>query len=276
MGVKLKEVFMSINKEFNTLKFEDIDGLGILTVNRPKALNALNTEVHTELREFLTSLKEDKEFSVKGLVLIGAGEKAFIAGADIKEMLDMSVDEARAFSRLGQEVSLLLEELSIPVIAACNGFALGGGCEMAMACDFMYASTNAIFGQPEVKLGLIPGFGGSQRLSKLVGRNKAKEIIYTGRNVSIEEAVSLGLVVKVFETREELLAGSLETLKKITRNSPHAVGIAKKIMNEGNDLTVCAGLEIEMDQFGAIFSSEDKKEGTMAFVEKRRPIFTGK
>jgi len=276
MVVKLKEVSMNIKKEFNTLKFEEVEGLGILTVNRPKSLNALNTEVHTELKEFLTSLKADNDFTIKGLVLIGEGEKAFIAGADIKEMLDMSVDEAKKFSHLGQEVSLLFEELSIPVIAACNGFALGGGCEMAMACDFMYATTNAVFGQPEVKLGLIPGFGGSQRLSKLIGRNKAKEIIYTGRNVAVDEAVELGLVVKVFETREELLNGSLETLKKITRNSPNAVAIAKRVMNEGNDLTVAAGLDVEMESFGAIFSSADKKEGTMAFVEKRRPVFTGK
>jgi enoyl-CoA hydratase len=276
MVVKLKEVSMSINKEFNTLKFENVEGLGILTVNRPKSLNALNTEVHTELREFLTALKNEKDFSIKGLVLIGEGEKAFIAGADIKEMLDMSAEQAKAFSRLGQEVSLLFEELQIPVIAACNGFALGGGCEMAMACDFIYATQNAVFGQPEVKLGLVPGFGGSQRLSKLIGRNKAKEIIYTGRNVSIDEAMNLGLVVKVFETREELLSGALETLKKITRNSPHAVYISKKIMNEGNDLTIAKGLEIEAEQFGEIFSSEDKKEGTMAFVEKRKPVFTGK
>ncbi|OUR96332.1 enoyl-CoA hydratase [Halobacteriovorax marinus] len=262
-----------MNTNFETITFEDQDDFGVLTLNRPDKLNALNLKVLSELKEILTSLKSS---SIKGMVFTGAGEKAFIAGADIAEMSDMTVEQAKEFGELGQSVTLLFEELPFPVIAAVNGFALGGGCEMAMSCDFIYASEAAVFGQPEVKLGLIPGFGGTQRLAKIIGRNFAKEIIYSGRNVALSEAKELGLVVKSFANKEELMAGAFKTLGKISRNSPKAIAISKSVMNDGNDLTVSLGLKVELEQFSEIFGSEDKKEGCQAFVEKRAANFTGK
>ncbi|WP_127714951.1 enoyl-CoA hydratase/isomerase family protein [Halobacteriovorax sp. HLS] len=264
-----------MNTKFETITFEVKDGFGVLTINREKSLNALNSLVHIELRDCLSVLK-DNDLKLRGMILTGAGEKAFIAGADIVEMSEMTSDEAYDFATLGQENTLLMEELPFPIIACVNGFALGGGCEMAMSCDFIYATESAVFGQPEVKLGLIPGFGGTQRLSKLIGRARAKEVMYTGRNILIDEAKEVGLVVKVFKTKEEMISGAMETLKKISFNSPLAVGLAKHVMNAGNDLTNVEGLEIEARQFGEIFGSEDMKEGTTAFVEKRKPVFTGK
>ena len=267
---------MFITDNYETITFEVKDNIGHLTIDREKKLNALNSQVLNELKTLLTHLiKEDKGRTVKGVIVTGAGEKAFIAGADIAEMQDMSVDQARVFGALGQEVTVLFEQLPMPVIACVNGFALGGGCEMAMACDFIYATENAVFGQPEVKLGLIPGFGGTQRLSRIVGRHRAKEIIYTGRNVGSEEAHNIGLAIKLYLTKEELIAGALKTFSYILRVSPNAVKLSKKVMNSGNDLTVTEGLAHELEQFSAIFSSEDMKEGTSAFVEKRAPNFTG-
>jgi enoyl-CoA hydratase len=269
-------VSMFITDNYETITFEVKDNIGHLTIDREKKLNALNSQVLNELKTLLTHLiKEDKGRTVKGVIVTGAGEKAFIAGADIAEMQDMSVDQARVFGALGQEVTVLFEQLPMPVIACVNGFALGGGCEMAMACDFIYATENAVFGQPEVKLGLIPGFGGTQRLSRIIGRHRAKEIIYTGRNVGSEEAHNIGLAIKLFLTKEELIAGALKTFSYILRVSPNAVKLSKKVMNSGNDLTVSEGLAHELEQFSAIFSSEDMKEGTSAFVEKRAPNFTG-
>lgn len=272
MEEKLERVFMNTN--FETITFEKVGDFGVLTINREKSLNALNSQVHMELKDCLSVLKLNED-RLKGLILTGAGEKAFIAGADIVEMSEMSADEAYDFATLGQENTLLLEDLPFPAIACVNGFALGGGCEMAMACDFIYATENAVFGQPEVKLGLIPGFGGTQRLAKLIGRNKAKEIMYTGRNVKIAEAQELGLVVKTFSSKEEMIEAAMGTLGKISNNSPHAVGMAKYVMNSGNDLTVAEGLEIEAKHFGEMFNSFDMKEGTKAFIEKRVPEFKG-
>jgi len=272
-----EEVFMFITDNYETITFEIKNGVGHLTINREKKLNALNSTVLAELKKILSHLiEEDRGHTVKGLIVTGAGEKSFIAGADIAEMQDMSVDEGRSFGALGQEVTLLFESLPMPAIACVNGFALGGGCEMALACDFIYATESAVFGQPEVKLGLIPGFGGTQRLSKVVGRNRAKEIIYTGRNVLADEAAQIGLTIKTFSTKEELIAAAEKTLGLVQRVSPNAVRISKKVMNSGNDLTNEEGLKQELDQFSAIFSSEDMKEGTKAFVEKRKPEFTGK
>lgn len=264
---------MSTN--FETITFERNGDFAVLTINREKSLNALNSQVHMELKDLLTVLKANED-GIKGMILTGAGEKAFIAGADIVEMTDMSSDEAYDFAVLGQENTLLMEELPFPVIACVNGFALGGGCEMAMSCDFIYATETAVFGQPEVKLGLIPGFGGTQRLAKLIGRNKAKEILYTGRNIKVDEASEMGLVVKTFANKEEMLNGAFETLTQIAKNSPLAVALSKHVMNSGNDLTVSEGLEVEAKFFGEIFSSHDMKEGTKAFVEKRKPEFQGK
>ena len=270
------EDFMNINKNYQTIKFEMKDSVGYLTINRPAKLNALNVEVLSELKELLTDLKNDENFHFKGILLTGEGEKAFIAGADIAEMSEMTPSDAYTLGHLGQQVSVLLETLQVPVIACVNGFALGGGCEMAMSCDFIYATDNAVFGQPEVKLGLIPGFGGTQRLAKLVGRNNAKEMIFTGRNVKADEALKMGLIVRTFATKASMMDEAVNTLKAISVNSPFAVSIAKKVMNEGIDLTINEGLQLEKRQFSGIFSSEDMQEGTRAFVEKRTPSFKGK
>ena len=267
---------MNINRNWNTLKIDLKDNFATITVNRPTKLNALNVEVLSEFKELLIEINKDEEFKIKGAILTGEGEKAFIAGADIAEMSDMTPSDAYTLGHLGHQVTLLLESLKIPVIACVNGFALGGGCEMAMGCDFIYATKNGVFGQPEVKLGLIPGFGGTQRLAKLVGRNLAKEMIYTGKNITATEALSMGLVNKVFDTREAMFEEAFKTLKAITANSSFAVSIAKKVMNEGVDLTITEGLQLEKRQFSAIFSSEDMKEGTRAFLDKRAAIFKGK
>lgn len=264
-------------KNFETIIFEQENSIGKITINRESKLNALNSNVLKELKDLLeTIIAEDKNYSIRGLVLTGAGDKAFIAGADISEMKGMTSKEAESFGKLGQDVTLLFEKIKVPVIAAVNGFALGGGCEMAMSCDFIYATETAVFGQPEVKLGLIPGYGGTQRLSRLIGRNRAKEIVYSGRNVKAEEALNLGLAVKLFKTKEEMMAGVEDTFSKILRNSPLAVGTSKNVMNLGNDLTVDEALNCELQKFSEIFSSADMIEGTTAFMEKRAPQFTGK
>ena len=263
-------------KEYEFLAYEQKGFVGVLTLNRESKLNALSVPVLEEMRHFLQELHKSQLDSIKGLVFTGAGEKAFIAGADIASMANMNEKEGEEFASLGQEVSFLFEELRIPVIAAVNGFALGGGCEMALSCDFIYSTQNAVFGLPEVKLGLIPGFGGTQRLSKVIGRNAAKEMVFTGRNMKNEEAMEKGLVLKTFETKEQLVNASCETIKMITKNSPNAVGIAKFVMNEGNDLSNRDGLNVEKQQFSAIFSSYDMKEGCSAFVEKRKAEFKGK
>lgn len=275
-AVNQEKDFMNTNN-FHTIKFEtNAEGFGTLTINRPTKLNALNVEVLHELRDFLHDLKNQEGFALKGLIVTGEGEKAFIAGADIAEMSDMNPSDAYTFGQLGQQVTQLFESLQVPVIACVNGFALGGGCEMAMSCDFIFATQNAVFGQPEVKLGLIPGFGGTQRLAKLVGRQLAKEMIYTGRNVNAEEALKTGLALRLFATKTEMIDAALATLRAIVKNSPFAVSIAKKVINDGVDLTITEGLQLEKRQFSAIFSSEDMREGTKAFVEKRAPNFKGK
>ena len=266
---------MSIKMEFETIRVQAEDRVVTITIDRPKKLNALNPTVLSDLKSALEGLKETG-YEYLGVILTGEGEKAFIAGADIASMADMNPEEAREFGRLGQIVSLLFEELQLPVVACVNGFALGGGCEMAMACDFVYATENAVFGQPEVKLGLIPGFGGTQRLSKLVGRNRAKEIIYTGRNVDAVEANRIGLAVKLFASRSEMIEAATKLIKGLEKVSPLAVSVAKKVMEAGNDLSTPAGLEVELSEFSNIFSSEDFKEGTKAFVEKRKAEFKGK
>tara|TARA_R110000868_G_scaffold352815_3_gene614050 strand:- start:1100 stop:1894 length:795 start_codon:yes stop_codon:yes gene_type:complete len=259
---------------YKTLTIERKGDFALLTLNRPDKLNALNSTVLSELKSVFEAWGKDSE-GLKGVVFTGSGDKAFIAGADIAEMSDMNLDQARAFGSLGQGVTLAIENAPFPVIAAVNGFALGGGCEMAMACDFIYATSTAVFGQPEVKLGLIPGFGGTQRLAKLVGRARAKEIIYTGRNVKADEAHRIGLAVSLFETKEELLSGAFKTLEYVAKVSPNAVKLSKQVMNAGNDLTIEEGLKTELAEFAAVFSSADMKEGCLAFVEKRPAQFKG-
>ena len=255
---------------FETLTFKEENGIGVLTVNRPAKLNALNIQVHQELKKCLTELLKAP---LKGLILIGEGEKAFIAGADIAEMKPMSTSEAQAFGELGQQVSLLFEALPYPTIAAVNGFALGGGFEMAMSCDFIFASKNAVFGLPEVKLGLIPGFGGTQRLARIVGERRAKEIMFSGRNITSEEAKTLGIALEIFEDKSKLLEGCYNWFKLANANSNYAIARAKETLRTGIEKTLEEGLKIEAKAFGNIFQTEQMIEGTSAFLEKRKANF---
>jgi enoyl-CoA hydratase len=273
LGAKTREDFMSIPNLQNFIVEVD-DSIATVVINREAKLNALNSEVLREFKLIFTDILPS--LNLTGVILTGSGEKAFIAGADIKEMSQMTVHEAKEFGSLGQSVTFSIEHFKTPVIAVVNGFALGGGCEMSMSCDFIYATDSAVFGQPEVKLGLIPGFGGTQRLAKYIGRNRAKEIIYTGENIKAAEALRLGLCNKVFASKAEALKAAKETLVKIAANSPLAVSTSKKVMNEGNDLGLKEGLQKELDQFGNLFASHDLKEGTAAFVEKRKANFLGK
>lgn len=261
-----------MTNDFKFLHFEQVNNIGVLTLNREDKLNALNETVLDELRLFLESAYKLK---LKGLIFTGAGEKSFIAGADIAQMQGMSEKEAQDFSYKGQQVTFMLEELRFPVIAAVNGFALGGGCEMALACDFILCTENAVFGLPEVSLGLIPGFGGTQRLPKIVGRNRAKEIIYTGKKVSAQDAKNIGLVLSVHENKEALLQEAMSIIERASRNSLNAIGVAKFVINRGTDLPNEEGLKFEKNHFADIFNSFDMKEGVNAFIEKRKPEFKG-
>ena len=245
----------------------------IVTVNRPEALNALNLETIQELRSALQAVATDD--SVRAVVLTGAGEKAFIAGADIKYMSTLTVLEARAWGALGHACASLLESMPKPTIAAINGFALGGGCEMALGCDIRYASTKAKLGQPEINLGILPGWGGSQRLPRVVGLGIAKELIFTGRMVDAAEAARIGLVNAVFEP-EELLPKTLELAQQLAGKSPSAMAFAKQATNLALQGSVADGLAQEATLFAALFATEDQSEGMGAFIEKRPPSFTGR
>ncbi len=258
-------------KDYKNLRFETINGVGILTMNRPSALNALNRETLEELSDVLQALEAHSEIHV--LIITGAG-KAFIAGADIKEMLPMSALEGREWSAFGQAIFTRLEQLSKPVIAAINGFALGGGCELAMACDIRIASENAKFGQPEVSLGIIPGFAGTQRLPRIVGEGNAKELIYTGDIIDAQEAYRIGLVNKLVSA-DELMAKAMAMAEKIMQKSPSAIKLAKAAIHHGLNADLETGEHYEASLFGVIFSTADKKEGMTAFVEKRKAVFVG-
>jgi enoyl-CoA hydratase len=249
------------------------DGVALVTLDRPDALNALNRALLTELRDRLAEVAEDAE--VRAVVLTGAGERAFAAGADIKEMEPMSVDEARAWGALGHECGRLLETMPKPTIAAVNGFALGGGCELALACDIRYASPNAKLGQPEANIGIIPGWGGTQRLARAVGIGMAKELIYSGRMVDAEEAMRIGLVNAVFPP-EEVLDRALELGRALAAKSPLVLAAAKELANRSLQGDLDAALDDEAERFAQLFGSEDQKEGMRAFVEKREPRFTGR
>ena len=267
------EVFMTIQHEYDTILFDvDDNNIATLTINRPDKLNALNEQVFIDLRHCLENL----DASLRGLILTGQGEKAFIAGADIKAMSSMNNQQAAAFSKVGQDMTFMFESLPIPVISAVNGYALGGGCEIAMSGDFIYATDNAVFGLPEVTLGLIPGFGGTHRLAKLVGRHVARELIYTGRMVKIDEAKQRGLVLRSFPSKAELLDAAKSTLLQAEQNSGVAIAKAKKVMNDGVDLTLEQGFSLEQAAFGDVFDTEDMKEGTRAFLEKRQANFPGR
>jgi enoyl-CoA hydratase len=252
---------------------ETSDRILTVTINRPDKLNALNAEVLDALRAAFADAKENPD--VGAVVLTGAGEKAFVAGADISGFRAFTPASARDFARRGQATFDLVENLGKPVIAAVNGFALGGGCELAMAATFRYASKNAKLGQPEVNLGLLPGYGGSQRLPRLVGRGRALELLLTGDAISADEAFRIGLVNRVVEPGE-LLPACRETLKKILAKAPLAVLYVLDAVNAGLDMPLAAALDHEATLFGLAASTEDMKEGVSAFLEKRPATFTGR
>lgn len=236
-----------------------------ITINRPKALNALSTAVLTDLNAALDEVMADQD--VYALIITGAGEKSFVAGADIAEMKDKSVEEAAEYGKFGNAVFRKIETFRCPVIAAVNGFALGGGCELAMSCDIRVASENAVFGQPEVGLGITPGFGGTQRLARLVGAGIAKEMIYTARNIKAQRAAEIGLVNKVVAA-EELSATVMKMAQGIAKNAPIAVAYAKKAINNGLQTDIDAGIAIEVEEFSKCFASEDQTYGMTCFLEK--------
>jgi enoyl-CoA hydratase len=248
------------------------DGIAVLTVNRPEALNALDSATLTELRDRLREVAEAAD--VRVVVLTGVGDKAFVAGADIKYMSGLEVGEAREWGALGQEAGSLLETMPKPTIAAVNGFALGGGCELALACDFRYAARTAKLGQPEVNLGIIPGWGGTQRLARAVGIGTAKELVLTGRMVDADEAQRIGLVNAVFEPAE-LMEKTLETARALAAKGPLALAAAKRTLNRALAGDHAENLEREAEDFGELFASADAKEGMTAFAEKREARFTG-
>lgn len=245
----------------------EVEGqIGIITINRPKALNALNSTVLEELDKTLDAVDLQ---TVRCLILTGAGEKSFVAGADIGEMSTLTKAEGEAFGKKGNDVFRKLEAFPIPVIAAVNGFALGGGCEISMSCDIRICSENAVFGQPEVGLGITPGFGGTQRLARIVGTGKAKEMIYGARNIKAEEAYRIGLVNNVYPL-EELMPAAKKLAATIARNAPIAVRNCKRAINEGLQVDMDQAVVIEEKLFGNCFETYDQKEGMAAFLEKRK------
>lgn len=250
----------------NFITYEQEGFVGVITINRPKALNALNSEVLKELNTVLDNV--DLE-ATRALILTGAGEKSFVAGADIGEMSTLTKAEGEIFGKIGNDVFRRIETFPIPVIAAVNGFALGGGCEIAMSCDIRLCSDTALFGQPEVGLGITPGFGGTQRLARLIPVGKAKEIIYAAVNIKADEAYRLGLVNAVYPL-EELLPAAKKLAAKIAKNAPIAVRACKQAINEGLNTDMDHAIVIEEKLFGSCFETEDQKEGMKAFLEKRK------
>ncbi len=257
---------------YETITYEKNGKIGILRINRPQALNAINSQMLGELEELLEEVDSDRDLRV--LIITGSGEKAFVAGADIVEISNFTAEQARDFAKTGQRVFRRLEIMKIPVIAAVNGFALGGGTELACACDFIYAADNAKFGQPEVLLGLMPGFGGTQRLSRFVGLAKAREMIYTGSQIKSKEAFEIGLVNKICAP-DKLMDEVLAVATTIAGRAPLGIAGSKEAINDGYDVAIDKGMEFECDMFSDLFESDDVKEGTKAFIDKREPQFNG-
>lgn len=259
--------------EFENLILETEDDLAILYISRPKAMNALNAETLYEIEAAVKAVKADP--NIKVMIITGTGDKSFVAGADITFMISLSPAEGRFFSDLGERVMRQLELMEKPVIAAVNGYALGGGCELAMCCDIRLASETAIFAQPEVGLGVIPGFGGTQRLPRLIGEGRAKELIYTTDVINAQEAYRIGLVNHVYPLGQ-LMDEAKKLAKKIVTKAPLAVGYAKFAINKGLQVDLDTALSIESDMFGMCCATSDKSEGMGAFVQKRKPQFLGK
>lgn len=256
--------------EYQFLKFEHNEGITVLKISAPKSLNALNSSILKELDDFVGHL----DAQTRVLIITGDGEKSFVAGADISEMAHLNEPQGQEFGRLGAQVFRRIELLPIPVIAAVNGFALGGGCELAMACDIRIASSKAKFGQPEVGLGIIPGFSGTYRLPKLIGQGYAKEMIYTGKVIRADEALRIGLVNAVYEP-EELMGKAMEMAAMMLKNAAIAIRLAKQSINEGYDLDADDAIALENKLFGQCFATKDQKEGMDAFLNKRPAAFTG-
>lgn len=257
---------------FNNIVIEKKDGIGTIKINRPQVLNALNRDTILELSKAVEELEKDKK--IKVAILTGEG-KAFIAGADIKQMSNMTPLEAKEFAEMGHNLLMKIENSRLPFIAAVNGYALGGGCEVLMACDICIASKSAKLGQPEINLGIHPGFGGTQRLPRLVGRMKAKELLLTGRNIDADEAYRIRLVNMVVED-EKLMETALNIAGKIAEKSPVQTDFIKSLVNKGADIDINSACSLEISYFASGFSTNDQKEGMKAFLEKRKPDFKGK
>lgn len=259
--------------EYKNIKFEIKDNYAIVTLNRPDKLNALNYDVFTELDYMVTEVELNDD--INALIITGEGEKAFAAGADIKELHESDKNSGLHFSQFGSNVMRRIENLDIPVIAAVNGFALGGGCELSMSCHMRFASDNAKFGQPEVNLGIIPGYGGTQRLARLIGKPKALELILTGNMIGAEEAKNLGLINDVYP-KDELMMKVEALVQLILSKSQPAIKASMQTVSMSDKLSLGEGLEYESVKFAETCGTEDFKEGTLAFIEKRKPVFTGK
>ncbi len=259
--------------EFQNIIFSVENGIATITFNRPKALNAMNGETMKELYEAALACKNDS--AVKAVILTGAGEKAFVAGADIAQMQSMKPVDILSFMELGHETMRLIETMPKPSIAAVNGFALGGGTEITMACDMRFASEKAVFGQPEILLGIIPGWGGTQRLSRLIGMGRAKELILSGEQISAQRAYEIGLVNRVYP-QESLLEETRKFAAKLAGLPGFAVKMAKHAVNYGYDIGIDSANRLEMQCIAQCFSTDDQKEGMSAFLEKRKAVFTGR
>ncbi len=257
---------------YENILFEKEENIAIITFNRPEAMNSINPDVVRELESALDAVAADEE--IKVVILTGAGDKAFVAGADIKHMSELTALQAKVFAAAGQEVLFKLQYLHTPTIAAVNGFALGGGLEIAMSCDFIYAADRAKFGQPEINLGVIPGWGGTQRLTRLVGKAVAKELCLTGAIIKADEALSIGLINKVFP-KDDLMAETKKVAKLMASKSRIALRAIKHSVDRGFDMDLRNAMAYEVESFAMCFSGEDRAEGMKAFIEKRTPEFKG-